>query len=84
MKQPFWQDRNVLITGATGFVGTYLTDRLLLEGANVVTIMRDFLPLSPFIDSNVHLDVTVVRGDLSNRELVERVISDYEIDSVFH
>lgn len=84
MNNTMWLDRRVLVTGATGFVGSYLTDRLQLYGAEVVTIMRDFLPLSPFITSNYHADVTVVRGDLCDKDLVMRVLSDYEIDTVFH
>lgn len=79
-----WQDRQVLVTGATGFVGSYLTDRLLLEGANVVTVMRDLRPRSMFISEHIHEDVEVVKGDLCDRELVERVISDYEVDTIFH
>jgi CDP-glucose 4,6-dehydratase len=33
MTNTFWLDRPVLITGATGFVGSYLVERLLDQGA---------------------------------------------------
>lgn len=79
-----WQDRRVLVTGATGFVGSYLTQRLLDVGADVVTVMRDLCPDSRFITECAHEEVKVIKGDLTDRSLIERVLSDYEIDTVFH
>lgn len=79
-----WQDRRVLVTGATGFVGSYLTERLLDVGADVVVIMRDLCPDSRFITECVHEECKVIKGDLLDRSLIERVLSDYEIDTVFH
>ena len=40
----FWQDRPVLVTGATGLVGAWLTRRLLDAGADVVCLIRDWVP----------------------------------------
>lgn len=77
-------DKRVLVTGATGFVGTYLTQRLLDEGANVTAIMRDFRPDSCFIDEDIFTECNIVKGDLTDRLLVERVLAEYEIEHVFH
>ena len=79
-----WQDRRVLVTGATGFVGSYLTQTLLDNGADVVTIMRDFCPDSRFLDECEHEETKIVRGDLNNKYLIERTLAEYEIDTVFH
>ena len=31
----FWKNKKVLVTGGAGFIGSYLTEHLLAEGANV-------------------------------------------------
>ena len=40
----FWRDRPVLVTGATGLVGSWLTRRLVEAGADVVCLVRDWTP----------------------------------------
>ena len=80
----FWTDRPVLVTGATGFVGSYLVDRLLDAGANVTCIIRDYRPDSLLINSEQFEYCNIVKGDLYDRDLIERVLAEYEIDSVFH
>lgn len=83
-----WKDRRVLITGATGLLGSHLTQRLLQAGADIVCIVRDAPPKSLFFSSepdwNLVSKVTVVRGDINNFDLVERAVNEYEIQTVFH
>ena len=40
---PFWRDRRVLVTGATGILGSWLVDECLRRGASVVALIRDGL-----------------------------------------
>ena len=40
----FWLDRPTLVTGATGLVGSWLVARLLALGADVVCLVRDWVP----------------------------------------
>jgi CDP-glucose 4,6-dehydratase len=82
--QSFWQDRPVLVTGATGLVGGWLTRRLIEAGADVVCLVRDWVPHRELIRSNLIEKVTVVRGDLRDRDLLERALGEYEIDTVMH
>jgi CDP-glucose 4,6-dehydratase len=83
-KHNFWQDRPVLVTGATGLVGGWLTRRLIEAGADVVCLVRDWVPHRELIRSNLIEKVTVVRGDLRDRDLIERALGEYEIDTVMH
>ncbi len=80
----FWQDRPVLVTGATGLVGSWLTRRLVECGADVVCLVRDWVPQSELVRSSVIDRVKVVRGDICDREILERAIGEYEVDTVFH
>ncbi len=84
MTGSFWRDRPVFVTGATGLLGGWLTKRLLDHGASVVALVRDWVPASGFLQQKMHEQVTVVRGDLSSPELLERVLGEYEIEVVFH
>ncbi|MGA3019599.1 MAG: NAD-dependent epimerase/dehydratase family protein [Bryobacteraceae bacterium] len=80
----YWQDRPVLITGATGLVGSWLTRRLREAGADAVCLVRDWVPQSELVRSRVLEQVKVVRGDVRDRDTIERALGEYEIDTVFH
>lgn len=80
----FWRDRPTLITGATGLVGGWLAKKLLEMEAEVVCLVRDWVPQSELVRSgNLEL-VRVVRGDIRDQALIERTLGEYEIDTVFH
>jgi len=80
----YWLDRPVLVTGATGLLGSWLTRRLLEARAKVVCIMRDWVPQSELVRSHLLDRVSVVRGDLRDPGLAERALGEYEIDTVMH
>jgi CDP-glucose 4,6-dehydratase len=80
----FWRDRPVFVTGATGFLGSYLTRRLLEGGADVVCLVRDWVPQSELVRSALIEQARVVRGDVCDQALLERALGEYEVDTVFH
>lgn len=80
----FWKERSVLVTGATGLLGSWLTRALVERGASVVTLVRDWVPENELFRSGTLNHVTVVRGDVCDQETVERALGEYEVDSVFH
>ncbi len=81
---PFWQDRRVFITGASGLVGGWLVEALLNEKADVVILLRDWVPGSRLIQKHLLERVSVVRGDLSDPKTLERILCEYEIGCVIH
>jgi len=80
----FWKDKNVFVTGATGLLGSWLTETLVLAGSHVIVLVRDWVPESLFVSQETFQHVTIVRGDLCDLDVVERIINEYEIDTVFH
>jgi len=83
-RSKFWQDRPTLVTGATGLIGGWLVKRLLEHGADVVCLIRDWIPQSELVRANLLEQVKAVRGDVCDQVLLERVIGEYEIDTVIH
>ena len=80
----FWQDRPVLVAGATGLLGTWLVRKLLELHADVVSLVRDWVPQSELVRGRLLEKTKVVRGDLRRMTLLERAIGEYEIDTVFN
>ncbi|TWT56359.1 GDP-mannose 4,6-dehydratase [Allorhodopirellula solitaria] len=80
----FWQDRRVLVTGATGLVGGWLVKRLLEAGADIICLIRDWMPSAEIVQNGSLDRVTVVRGDICDQECLERVLGEYEIQTVMH
>jgi CDP-glucose 4,6-dehydratase len=80
----FWLDRPTLVTGASGLVGGWLVRRLLGYSADVVCVVRDRVPQSELWRAGLIDKVKVVTGDVADQALIERVLGEYEIDTVFH
>ena len=51
----FWFNRNVFVTGASGFLGSYLVEKLVEFGANVVTLLRDEVPKARLYYENINI-----------------------------
>jgi len=80
----FFRDKSVFVTGATGFVGSWLVRSMITEGASVVVLIRDWDTRSELIRSGAVHSVSVVNGRLEDFQTLERAINEYEIDTVFH
>ena len=80
----FWRDRRVLVTGATGIVGSWLVKALLEEEASVVAFVQDANPQTELYRSGDVDRVAVVNGELEDFWALERAINLYETDTVFH
>lgn len=84
MSAGFWRERNVYVTGGTGLLGSWLVQRLVERGANVVCLVRDYTPRSLLVRSGAISNVTTVRGPIEDYELQLRVLNEHEIQTVFH
>ena len=80
----YWSTKRVLVTGATGMVGSWLTQWLANCGAYTVAFIADTDPQSELVRSGTINKINVVNGRLENYEDIERAINNHEVDSVFH
>ena len=80
----FGEERSVFVTGATGLLGSWLVSQLFEAGSNVVCLVRDWVPQSEGVHNRRIEQVVTVRGDITDRALLERVLGEYEVEAVFH
>src|SRR6266403_3793780 len=78
-----WKERRVFVTGATGFIGSWLVRYLLEQEAYVVVLVRDWDPQSQLIRSGDVQRTRVVNGALEDYATLERAINEHGSDTVF-
>ena len=75
---------SVLVTGAQGFIGSWLAERLLGEGARVVVPRRDFEPGSRFQTDGIAERCVMVQADLGDYPALVRILNEHRVSTVFH
>lgn len=74
----------ILVTGASGFLGSWLVEELISQRAFIVALVRDYEHQSLFYYNKLQTKTTVVSGDLLDFNCLLRILNEYDIDSVFH
>ena len=80
----FWRGRRVLVTGATGMVGSWLVKELLARNAYVVALVLDHDPQTELYRSRDVERVAVISGALEDVRTLERAVTLHETDTVIH
>ncbi|MFH2101557.1 MAG: GDP-mannose 4,6-dehydratase [Candidatus Micrarchaeota archaeon] len=80
----YFSGKRVLVTGATGLVGSWLVEDLISSGAETTCLVRDFVPESVFFTDGLERKVNIARADLNDYLSVERIINEYEPEVVIH
>jgi CDP-glucose 4,6-dehydratase len=80
----FWVGKRVLITGASGMVGSWLVKELLALGARISVLVHDSDPQAELFRSGDIHSCSVVNGSLADYWSVERAVNEQEVDTVFH
>jgi NAD dependent epimerase/dehydratase len=81
-----WRGGKVLVTGATGFIGGTLVERLVRAGADVRAFVR-YSSIGPemrlgFLPADIADHVDIALGDITDPETVQRAVQG--IDTIFH
>lgn len=72
--------KTVLVTGGAGFIGSHVVDELIkLE--NEVIVLDD---LSGGFEENVHKSAKLIKGSITDLELIESLFAEYKFEYVFH
>lgn len=84
MNADFFAGRTVLVTGAQGFIGSWLAERLLDAGAEVVALQRDLQPQARFRVDGIEARCVLAHADVTDYEAVVRVLNEHGVSAVFH
>jgi CDP-glucose 4,6-dehydratase len=79
-----WAGTRVLFTGAQGFIGSWVAERLLDEGAEVLVLDRPPAEPSRFVLRGLHERCTAVSADLLDPVSLRAAIEDHGVQAVFH
>jgi NAD dependent epimerase/dehydratase len=81
---PNWNKKRVLVTGAGGFIGSHLTERLVQEGAEVRALVHyNALGRKGWLDRSEYAkQVEIIFGDVTDRDCIRQVVKGTE--TIFH
>lgn len=78
---------NILVTGATGYIGSHTCVELLNNNYNVIGI-DNFSNSSPDVLDKIKLitnkEINFYEGDLLDKEIIEKIFKENKIDAVIH
>ena len=83
-KAGFWFGKNVFITGINGFIGGNLAKALLENGASVFGLVRNAARDTFLYYEKLDDKITLIEGDITEKDLLTRIISEEQINAVFH
>jgi len=80
-----WKGKSVLVTGADGFIASWIAKELIDKQAHVITIVRDIKKPRISLDLlEIRNKMTIVQGDITDYPIVQRVLNEYSVDTCFH
>ena len=81
-----WKNAKVLVTGANGFIGSHLSERLINLGAKITVLLEynpnNYLGHLKFLQKNMLSEIEQILGDIRDPELIKKIVKGK--DTIFH
>lgn len=84
MNKNFWKNKNVLITGYEGFLGSNLIKRMISFEANVIGIDIVTNKKNTILTKDDFQNINNVKGNIANYSLLKKIIEKNKIEYIFH
>lgn len=84
MNKKFWKNKNVLITGHEGFLGSNMTNTMVGLGANVVGLDVKVKRKDTLFSKDDYKKFVTIKGSVADYKLVQAILKKYKINVVFH
>lgn len=72
----FWQGKSILVTGASGFVGTHLVNKLASKKAKIIALSKNV--------KKTQVESVEEKGSIENFEKLKSIIKKYRVNIIFH
>jgi CDP-glucose 4,6-dehydratase len=84
MRNEFWKNKKVLITGYEGFLGSHLTGALLNEGAKLCGLDIRIHRKETVLSGKELNKINIIKGNVENFSLVSKILKENKIEYIFH
>ena len=84
IKDNFWKNKNIFITGVAGFVGSNLAKNLVKNGAHVIGLTKNKKINSLLFYEKIDKKIDLIFGDITDKELLKSIFLKYKIEICFH
>ncbi|CAN5305186.1 GDP-mannose 4,6-dehydratase [soil metagenome] len=79
-----WVGKKVLVTGANGFLASWIVKKLIEKKANITSLVYEQIPFSMFDLDGFKKLTKVIHGDILDFPMLQKLIQEQEIEMVFH
>ena len=80
----FWENKKVIVTGASGFVGSWLCKEMLNRKSRVIGIVNDKDKIQALTNLGIDKKILLEEADIRNEERINEVFGKHKAESCFH
>ena len=84
MRNEFWKNKRVFITGYEGFLGSWLTKTLLAQKANIIGLDILTRRKKTILSRKELAGIKIIKGSVENFSLISKIVKENKVEFIFH